>query len=320
MATECTTAVTESRFRAMASAVQLILVDPAPGAAEWARARIDELEGRWSRFVGDSELSRLVANPGHDVQVSSDTLTLVATMVRAHLETAGRYDPTMLHQLLEAGYDTSIDEPATGSGPTLRSVTVDRPDPEAGLHRVRMDPARGTVWLPMGLGLDPGGIGKGLAADLVVAELLQRGTRGALVSIGGDLVAAGTAPTGGGWPVQIEDPTDTGATLLELYIDGGAVATSSTLSRRWSHRGAVAHHVLDPSTGRVSKTDLATVTAVAPTGWQAEVQATAALVSGRREAFGVLEAAGCSGVVVTLDGTVETTADLSATAAGGSAP
>ena len=34
---------------------------------------------------------------------------------------------------------------------------------------------------------DPGGIGKGFAADLLVSELLSSGARGALVSVGGDL-------------------------------------------------------------------------------------------------------------------------------------
>ena len=129
--------------------------------------------------------------------------------------------------------------------------------------------------------LDPGGIGKGLAADLVVASLLAKGAEGVLVSLGGDLAAAGTSPTTDGWLVDIEDPLDTERVVRTVTISGGGVATSSTTIRRWSAPdGGIHHHVIDPRTGRPSTTDLAAVTVVAPCGWQAEAAATALLLSG----------------------------------------
>ena len=52
---------------------------------------------------------------------------------------------------------------------------------------------------PRGMCLDAGGIGKGLAADLVVDVLMERGALGASVSIGGDVaLARALAPD---WPV-----------------------------------------------------------------------------------------------------------------------
>ena len=56
------------------------------------------------------------------------------------------------------------------------------------------------------LGLDPGGIGKGYAADLVVSELRAAGAAGVCVNLGGDLRAEGRAPGGGSWVVGIEHP------------------------------------------------------------------------------------------------------------------
>jgi len=296
--------VTEVRGRAMASEVHAILVDAAPGAPAYLQARLGELDRRWSRFNPDSELSRAMVAAGSRVAVSADTLTLLAAMLAAHDDTGGRYDPTMLRQVVDAGYAASIEDGAR------HSITVDLPDPSRRLHEIRVDAAGGSVSFPPGLGVDPGGIGKGLAADLVVAELLDAGTAGALVSVGGDLFAAGTPPTDDGWRVQVEDPFDDTATVVEVVLDGGGVATSSTRSRRWSHRGSTAHHVLDPATGTVARTDLATVTAMAGTGWQAEAHATAALLGGRRGAVATLVAAGCSGVVVDLEGGVQLTADL----------
>ena len=150
----------------------------------------------------------------------------------------------------------------------------------------------------------------GLAADLLVGELLEMGTAGAMVSIGGDLFAGGRPPSGTRWRVLVEDPRDPESVLFELGLAGGGVATSSTLSRTWSHRGHRAHHVLDPADGKVSRTDLASVTAIAGTGWEAEVHATAALVAGREGALRALSGSGCSGVVVPLAGSTMVTADI----------
>ena len=67
--------------------------------------------------------------------------------------------------------------------------------------------------LPPGVGFDPGGIGKGLAADLVVDLLLDGGAAGACVDLGGDGRMAGEPPTGG-WRVGIGNP----------YVDGELIA------------------------------------------------------------------------------------------------
>ena len=176
--------------------------------------------------------------------------------------------------------------------------------------------AYGIVRRPVGLSLDPGGIGKGFAADLVVTEALRSGTGGALVSIGGDIAAAGRTPTPAGWIVDIEDPHRPPAVLRRFAVSDGGIATSSTRSRRWRTGGVDRHHVIDPMTGDSSRTDLATVTVVETSGWLAEAHATAALLSGAAGAIGYLAEHGLSGVVVTTDERVLTSDDLAGIAAG----
>ena len=116
--------------------------------------------------------------------------------------TDGRYDPTRLHELLAIGYTTSIDDPMRCT------MLLDGPATGATIEDVLIDHVDSAVLLPAGIALDPGGIGKGLAADIVVTELLANGTAGALVSIGGDIAAAGASPTDVGWPVVVDDPWD----------------------------------------------------------------------------------------------------------------
>lgn len=297
-------AVVEHRFQVMASEAHLILVDPEPDAVTLATRRLDELEQRWSRFLPSSDISRLARANGDSCVVSPDTRWLLDAMIAAHRITAGRFDPTMLREIVDAGYDRSLADRGR------RSITIDLPHPGATIEDMELDGC--TVRLPEGLALDPGGIGKGFAADLVSSELVHQGSAGALLSIGGDLSAVGRPPEPQGWRVTIEDPFSPPHELATFALSAGGVATSSTLSRSWYRGGRRRHHVLDPESGTSSTTDLATVTVIAPSAWEAEVQATAAIVQGSHGAIAHLERCGLSGVAVTGGGQLCTTGDLAA--------
>src|SRR2546428_658254 len=80
----------------------------------------------------------------------------------------------------------------------------------------------GAVRLPVGTGFDPGGIGKGLAADSVVDELRADGAAGVCVNIGGDVRVEGDSPSGEAWTVAVEHPDRPGA-IARVGIRRGAV-------------------------------------------------------------------------------------------------
>lgn len=297
--------VTEHRFRVMASEAHVIIHGPAATGATLATRiaprRLGELEQHWSRFIPTSDLRRLADTSGGLRPVHPDTVTLVEAMREGAIATVGRYDPTLAPQLAAAGHRpkgpaSAWDRPLTPTSASIHDVEIDR------------DGCR--IGVPAGLTLDPGGVGKGLAADLLAAELCAAGAAGALVAIGGDLAARGTAPDPGGWIITIERPDDPAGVIGRIAIDTGGVATSSTRSNRWIIDGHEAHHVIDPESGAVSTTDLAAVTVIAPTGWQAEVHATAALLEGSAGAIAYLEARSLDGLAVSLDGTVLATETL----------
>lgn len=242
-----------------------------PGAADaalTARSTVAQLEARWSRFRPGSDVSRLNAAGGSPVAVSSLTRAILSDAIAWWRATDGLFDPTVLHALVDAGYDR---DRATGHGP----ITPGEPAP--GCDGVRLDPESGTVRLPPGVGIDLGGIGKGWAADLVADSL--RTAEGGLIDLGGDLRVWGRPPEGEGWPIAVEDLRD-GTTAALLGLTGGAVATSSTLRRRWDDGRLSAHHLIDPRTGRPAGGELVTVTVVAGRAGAAEVLAKSALVAG----------------------------------------
>lgn len=295
----------------MASELHVIAVDPPTGdVVADTVARLDHLEACWSRFRPTSDVSRMnqvgLAGGG-PLTVDPSTLVLLAAMVDGHQRTAGAYDPTVLPSVLAEGYVVSHEDPTSVC--VLDDVSAWSP---VALFDLVVDPATATVEVPAGLVLDPGGVGKGLAADLVAAELVAAGCAGALVGIGGDLATAGSPPDVL-WPVDVEHPDRSEGVLCSIEVSGGGVATSSTRSRRWWHDGTERHHQIDPVTGRCSTTDLAAVTVVAPSGWLAEVHATAALAAGSADVIGYLEGHDLTGIAVVESGSgpeVLATADL----------
>ena len=289
----------------MACQLHIIVNQPAePLSVGPAVDLLDRLESMWSRFVRDSDITQINDAAGSPVAVAPETITLIDTMKVAWDLTQGRYDPTILPILVANGYRTSRVDPA--------SATVLPPDVHStgAVDQIVVDRSRSTVTLPSGTALDAGGIGKGLAADMAVALLLERGAVGALVSIGGDLAVAGTAPEPEGWRIDIDRVDPQRGPLCRTMVDRGGVATSSTRSRRWNHDGQPRHHAIDPATGSQSDTDLAAVTVFSTTGWAAEAFATGALLSGSSSVIAFLDSHELSGLAITDAGDVLRTEDL----------
>lgn len=275
--------VARTRARAMGTDLHLVVVAPGDRADTLladAHRRIDELECRWSRFLSTSDVGRLNATRGLPVAVHPDTRRLVRTAVLAWELSEGAYDPTVLDALCAAGYDRPFEQ-LTGepSAAPLPPPAVDGFRPAPGCAGIEVDDELGTVTLPPDAGFDPGGIGKGLAADIVVSELLDAGAAGALVNLGGDLRVAGTPPTGEVWGIEVAEPTVADRPLARLALTEGAVATSTTRRRRWRSGGRSRHHVIDPRTGRPAETRAVLATVVAGDAWWAEVAATRLLTA-----------------------------------------
>ena len=305
MTTTTTRKARTAQWRAMGSTAEVVVNAPrelADAYVDLARRRIAVLESTWSRFIATSELSALNARAGQGaVPVTSDMLTLVAAMREGWDLTGGLFDPTVLTTVIEHGYDR--DFAGVIAQDFLRPITAARP--AAGMSDVEIDMAASTITLPAGLGIDPGAIGKGLAADLMVEELIEAGAHGALVSIGGDLAFAGDSGFGsdGGWTIGIEDErfaVDSPQRMTSTWTfadDRGGVATSTTLKRRWAN--GTRHHSIDPRTGRMSSSDVLQATVAADSAWIAEVCATAALVLDNVTADAWLASRGLTSLLLT---------------------
>lgn len=273
----------ESRFGAMGREARVVVIGGAPRVDERARHLLEVFERKWSRFRSGSELARLNDTSGRKVVVSPETYGLVARAVGAWRASGGRFDPSV---------------PATASG-------VAQGVPSPGCGRVELDPKHRSVMVPTGVHLDVSGIARSFATDLVVADLVQGGAGGVLVSVGSDIRVAGEPPRAEGWFVDLDDPLRSGS-LGRLRLREGAVSTCSARGPGAISGGDVvgAGRLVDPRTGLRADTGTAAVTVTAGEAWWAQAIAKAAFVAGPVAGVALMAEHGVTGLVVRDDGEI----------------
>ena len=287
---------TTLRFAAMGCPVELQLQgDPALGS--WARDEIERLEQCWSRFRADSELSRLNRSTATVTEVSPTLLLALQCAQQAWTLTQGAFDPTILATLCHLGYDRSFPQVAK-DGPPLAGDAPQVP----GMHHVAVVPATRQVHRPAGVAIDLGGIGKGLAADLVVEHLVERGARSVCLSMGGDIRVGGLPPTEQGWRIPVENPAHDGEVAFTHPLTAGAIVTSTTQFRSWKRGGRRLHHIIDPVTGSSAESNVAGAVVAADKAWLAEVLAKTAIVTGVEMGASLCERLGTKAWFFAADG------------------
>lgn len=223
----------------------------APLALAVAEALLRRMHAALTRFDPSSELCRLNDDSRPTVPASVLVRRLAAAVPYAGALSGGLVDATV-----EPAFAPERTAPPGGPQPAT-------PDPQRRWAQVSVDAT--AVSRPPGVALDSGGLGKGLAADLVAGRL--RGLPSYAIECMGDVRAAGAPRT-----LRIASPWDDDEILAELPLTDGAAATSGVTRRGW--------HLIDPSTGRPARTGIVQATALAPTGLEAEVRAKAALLAG----------------------------------------
>ncbi len=240
-----------------------------------ATRRLDELEASWSRFRPDSELELLHARAGSWTTVSPDLARILALALVMYRHTGGWFDPSVRTALEQLGYD----RPFRSLDTEHDTPRYPPPLPAIGLDGLEVDLPAGRARVATGLRIDLGGIGKGLAADIVAHEAVMFGARAACVGLGGDVAVAGEPPSPGGWEIPVTHPT-TGEELDRHLLTAGGMAMSTTLLRAWRQGTKRQHHLIDPSRGCPAETGIDAVAVVARSTARAEVLAKAALIAG----------------------------------------
>ena len=214
-------------------------------AAEAAFARAEELEQVMSDYREDSELMRLAREGARaPFPASSDLYDVLSKSIRISELSHGAFDVTVgpLVALWREAHTTGR---FPGPSDLAKARTL------VNYKFVELDSTRHTVFLKRaGMKLDLGAIGKGYAADQMLAVLQSRGLRRAMVVAGGE-VAIGAPPPGAvGWKVAINTAdAGTGKAPCTLVLHDAALSTSGDSEQFVEINGKRYSHVIDPFTG-----------------------------------------------------------------------
>jgi len=203
---------------AMATTFEVIILHEdkryAQQAARAAFDELDRLEAELSRFIENSDISRinnLAAN--RPLRVGLATFECLQLSAKINAETNGAFDVTV-------GFRHS-------------KPRIENP--------IKLDESQYTVeMLTSPIQIDLGGIGKGYAIDRMAELLREWSIDTALISGGYSSVLALDAPLETkGWPVTFSDPDNRKAKLAHLYLQGRAVGASGLQKGR---------HIINPRT------------------------------------------------------------------------
>lgn len=287
----------QAAFYAMGTTISLLLPqERLEQATEQVRTLFNEWEHTLSRFLPESELSRLNQRAGEPVAVSPLLYSVLTTSLVAAAASGGIYDPTLLHQLIAVGYDRTFAEL-----PPIQPGVPRYHGPGGGWRGIRIDRDHKLVTLPRGVGLDFGGIAKGMAVDAALHKLSEIGIDTALVNAGGDLAVMGLPPDMHSWRIAVPG-RDKHWTLPLLR---GAMATSGIARRHWSREGRRYHHLLDPRTGTSTRSELWSITVAADQCQQAEVAAKVAFILGPEQGKAFLREHHLPALLASEDGSWE---------------
>ena len=263
-------------------------------AAEEETARLERV---LSRFLPDSDVSRVNASAGREPAAVGDETLEVLSLARKFSECcSGAFDVTVAPLV-------SLWRDRRGTLKPPDTSEIRKALPLVDYSALALDPVRRTAGLrKKGQSLDLGGVGKGYASDKILDVFKNHGITSAFTNFGGNVSALGTKPDGSPWRVGIRHPRRSGALIGAVEVADRSVVTSGDDQRYFvASDGKRYHHILDPRTGYPSESGLISVTVVMESAAAADALSTALFVLGLNKGLAVLKT--CPGAEAVLAGT-----------------
>ncbi|MBD3385681.1 hypothetical protein GF407_12250 [candidate division KSB1 bacterium] len=226
---------------AMATLFQIYVIHPETSYAEQAAwdafDKVDQLEQEFSRFLPNSDISRINALPKNgSISISVDTYACLQVCKQLYEITFGAFDITIGNL-----YELWLDDDKSLKNPSTRDIKAAQDS--TGMHHIRLD-SRNLNLSKLGhnINLDLGGVGKGFALDRIKDVLQDWEIKTALIHAGySSVLALGKPFQLDGWPVTISDPLGGTKVLTTLFLKHIALSGSGIIKGR---------HIIDPEEGK----------------------------------------------------------------------
>ena len=252
---------------AMATVYELYIVDEdedyARAGAQAAFAEVDRLELEMSRFLSNSDISRLnAAEVGETVDLGLDTFECLRRAREMHEKTGGAFDISV-----GALYACWLDEDRRLRQPS--EDEIEQAHELTGMKHLEIDDEDFCAKvLTKGVQFDLGGIGKGFAAEKVAELLSEWSLEQSLVLAGASSVLCVGVPEGmSGWPMKLRNPGKRTEVFARFDLKEGAVSGSGRQKGQ---------HIIDPRSKDAGPVEgRLAVWAIAPDAIAADASSTA---------------------------------------------
>ncbi len=197
-------------------------------AAAAAFQEIDKLEEELSRFLPNSEVTRINnLKKNQSLKINIDVFELLVISNYIYTITGGIFDIT-------AG--KIIEHWKTKN----KNVTLNSLNKKVGMDKILLDKKHYTLTvLSNNTALDLGGIGKGFAIDKATDLLKEWEIENAVIHSGSTVKSIGHLENNNGWPVTISNPGNPGQTIAKVLLK------DSSLSGSGKQKGT---HIINPIT------------------------------------------------------------------------
>jgi thiamine biosynthesis lipoprotein len=248
----------------------------AEGGLEAVCREVARIEGLLSRFLPDSEISRVNQSAGiKSEKVSLETYDVLSKAVEFSRSFPGCFDVTIqpLVTLWHVG---------KGSFAQPDEWSIKQVLPLVNSRDLILDPCEITAGLKnAGQSVDLGGIGKGFAGDRIREVFKRFGISSAYSNLGGNVVTLGTKPDGSPWHIGIQHPRQEKGLIGSVSVVNQTVVTSGDYQRYFTDsQGKRRHHILDPTTGYPAESGLISVSIVTEKSLAADILSTVLFVAG----------------------------------------
>lgn len=193
-----------------------------------------------------SELDRVnrAFAAGESADISPELAGILTDAANLSRQSGALFNPAIGHLIQAWGFQRDEFQPL-------------RPDPADIRKWVAANPQMSDIVIENGqassrnpaVRLDLGGYAKGWALDLAADYLRKQGVKGALVNIGGNIIAIGQHGERP-WRVGIQHPRQPGPIATLELPDGWAIGTSGDYQRYFELDGKRYCHILDPRSGQ----------------------------------------------------------------------
>lgn len=222
-----------------------------------------------STYIENSDISKL--NRNEITKVDAHFTRVFKSSKTIYRLTEGKFDPTIGNVVNAWDFGAEKNKFVTDS------TVIDSLMKFVGLNKVGL--VGNSIKKPNTSYLEFNAIAKGYGIDVICEFLVSKGVNNYLVDIGGDMRVAGiNLESEKSWTVGIDDPNFNGKQSYSkvIHIKDEAMATSGTYRKyKTDEKGNRYAHIINTKTGYPTKTNILSVSVIAPDCMTADGYATA---------------------------------------------